>query len=308
MDEKRFEQDYRDWKRQTAPDLWDRIEGRLKDYPKREASKEITPEGIQAGQKDNSRTVNDRQPADKRALYRWAAGIAAVLCVAALAPGLYQKRGILNGSGSALQETTYAAMVEETASVTEFPGEAEGVMQTKSRLTLPEDALTVPQDSAYFSQAILSDSELVCTATIEDVSLEYDAQGRANRVVYQLVLDQVHAAQDYLTATSQITVKSPIIRAEGDEAWILYQMQAGKTYLLPLKKQEESWELLYPFAPQIQLTDTQGYLFHSGYTSLINETTQVVAGEPEGKNDYFYDRMLVREDEYFLSDFLTLIQ
>ena len=291
MDEKRFEQDYRDWKRQTAPELWDRIEGRLKDCPKREAQ---------------SPAVKLRS--DKRWLYRWAAGTAAVLCIAALASGLYQKRGILNGSGSGIQETTYAVMVEETTSSAEFQGEAEGVIQTSSRLTLPQDALTVPADSAYFSQAILFDAELVCTATVGDVSLEYDAQSRANRVVYQLVLDQIHDAQDYITKGSQITVKSPIIRAEGDEAWVLYQMQAGKTYLLPLKKQEESWELLYPFAPQIQLTDTQGYLFHSGYTSLINETTQVVAREPEGKNDYFYDRMLVREDEYFLSDFLKLIQ
>lgn len=36
MDEKQFEQDYRNWKRQAAPDLWERIEGRLKDYPERE--------------------------------------------------------------------------------------------------------------------------------------------------------------------------------------------------------------------------------------------------------------------------------
>ena len=291
MDEKRFEQDYRDWKRQTAPDLWDRIEGRLNDCPKRE-----------------SQLPTVKLPTHKRWLYRWAAGIAAVLCIAALAPGLYQKRAILNGSESGLQETTYAAMVEETTLASEFHEEAEGVMRTNCRLILPQDALTVPADSAYFSQEILFDAELVCTATVEDASLEYDTQGRANRVVYQLVLDQIHDAQDYIAKASQITVKSPIVRAEGDEAWVLYQMQAGKTYLLPLKKQKESWELLYPFAPQIQLTDTQGYLFHSGYTSLINETTQVVAREPEGKNDYFYDRMLVREDEYFLSDFLKLIQ
>ena len=102
-------------------------------------------------------------------------------------------------------------------------------------------------------------------------------------------------------------MNSPIVRAEGDEAWLLYQMEPGKTYLLPLKKTEGNWELLYPFAPQIQLTGKQGYLFHSGYTSLINETTQVTAGVQEGENDYFYDRMLLREDEGFLSDFLELI-
>lgn len=333
MDEKQFEQDYRNWKRQAAPDLWDRIDGKLKNYPEREPGCAVKADG-KSGMKNFS---------GRRWIYPLAAGFAAMLCLAMAVPGLYQKRSVLSRgeagfgeetSAAQFQETTAAAQLQETMAAAgsdvmaagegeimaagggeaitaeESEGDAwdRDAVLTMARLTVPEDALVASFDSAYFSQAILSDTELLCTGTVEDASLEYDSQGRAVRVAYQLSLKQIHFAQDYLTKTDQITVKSPIVKAEGDEAWLLYQMEPQKTYLLPLKKQEGNWELLYPFAPQIQLTDTQGWLFHSGYSSLINEDTQVVAGEKEGENDYYYDRMLLREDDRFLSDFLELIQ
>ncbi len=374
MDEKQFEQDYRNWKRQAAPDLWERIEGRLKDYPEREESAKKFPAEypvqesikhlIQEPAKyplQNAATHPLQEPKlhpdkirinAKKRMYALAAGCAAVICLAAVIPGLFSKDSGLTGlkgstsdsgspdyvSGSIIaQETTAAEEFGETFDETFLAGDFQesispetvhdkagqteagqpkaipdnhsdgGVIQTKTRLTVPEDALTLSSDTAYFSQAILQDTELLCTGTVKDASFVYDDSGRAVGVSYQLSLSQIHYAQDYIAQTDQITVNSPIVRAEGDEAWLLYQMEPGKTYLLPLKKTEGNWELLYPFAPQIQLTGKQGYLFHSGYTSLINETTQVTAGVQEGENDYFYDRMLLREDEGFLSDFLELI-
>jgi hypothetical protein len=346
MDEKQFEQDYRNWKRQAAPDLWERIEGRLKDYPEREESATTHPLQEPKLHPDKIR-INA-----KKRMYALAAGCAAVICLVVVIPGLFSKDSGLTGlkgstsdskspdyvSGSIIaQETTAAEEFGETFDETFLAGDFQesispetvhdkagqteagqpkaipdnhsdgGVIQTKTRLTVPEDALTLSSDTAYFSQAILQDTELLCTGTVKDASFVYDDSGRAVGVSYQLSLSQIHYAQDYIAQTDQITVNSPIVRAEGDEAWLLYQMEPGKTYLLPLKKTEGNWELLYPFAPQIQLTGKQGYLFHSGYTSLINETTQVTAGVQEGENDYFYDRMLLREDEGFLSDFLELI-
>lgn len=382
MDEKQFEQDYRNWKRQAAPDLWERIEGRLKDYPEREESAKKFPAEypvqesikhlIQEPAKyplqnatthtlQNAATYPLQEPKlhpdkirikTKKRMYALAAGCAAVICLAAVIPGLFSKDSGLTGlkgstsdngspdyvSGSIIaQETTSAEEFRETFDETFLAGDFQenispetvhdkagqtesgqpegipdnrtegGVIQTKIRLTVPEEALTLSSDTAYFSQAILQDTELLCTGTVKEASFVYDDSGRAVGVSYQLSLSQIHYAQDYIAQADQITVNSPIVRAEGDEAWLLYQMEPEKTYLLPLKKTEGNWELLYPFAPQIQLTGEQGYLFHSGYTSLINETTKVMTGVQEGENDYFYDRMLLREDEGFLSDFLELI-
>lgn len=174
-------------------------------------------------------------------------------------------------------------------------------------VALPGNAVTVAEDSQYFSEDILRDAELLCGARVTGVSLEQDATGKAVKVVYEMAMEQVYYAEDYVTGMETVTVKSPIIKTDGDEMYILYQLQPGGTYLLPLYKPGQDWELLYPFAPQIQVTGDGAYLFHTGYTSLMTEDTSLVIGRPEGDNDYFYDRMVLRRDENFLSDLLKLV-
>ncbi len=175
-------------------------------------------------------------------------------------------------------------------------------------MSLPENVVTMAEDSQYFSEDILRDAELLCGGTVMGVSLEQDTSGKSVKVVYEMTLDQVYFAEDYTTGMETITVKSPIVKTEGDEVYILYQLQLGGTYLLPLHRSDQDWELLYPFAPQIQVTGDGAYLFHTGYVSLISEDTSVVIGRPEGNNDYFYDRMVLRRDENFLSDLLKLVE
>lgn len=175
-------------------------------------------------------------------------------------------------------------------------------------LAVPERAVTVPEDSWYFSEDILADTGLLCGARVSKVSFEYDNSGNAVKVVYDLTIDEIYYAEDYVSSGNQIQVKSPIIEAEGDEAFLLYQLQTGSTYLLPLKRLEGTWELLYPFAPQVQVLKEGGYLFHSGYASLMDSTASVVIGQQQAANDYYYDRMLFRDDDSFLSDFLSLVE
>lgn len=175
-------------------------------------------------------------------------------------------------------------------------------------VALPQNAATAAADSMYFSEDILRDAQLLCSGTVREVSLEQNESGKAVKVAYEITLNQVYFAEGHTTGRETITVRSPIVRTEGDEAYILYQLQPGGTYLLPLCRQGQDWELLYPFAPQIQVTGDGAYLFHTGYASLVNEDTFVVIGSPEGRNDYFYDRMVLRDDENFLSELLTLIE
>lgn len=175
-------------------------------------------------------------------------------------------------------------------------------------MKVPEQAETVPEDAWYFSEGILKDTELLCGATVLSAGLETDDAGRAVNVVYELSPDEIYYSEDYTAGMESITVKSPIVKSEGDEAYVLYQLQPGGTYLLPLKSQNEGWELLYPFAPQIQVTGDGAYLFHSGYASLVTEDTIVVIGSQEGENDYYYDRMLLRNDDNFLSDVVSLVE
>lgn len=176
-------------------------------------------------------------------------------------------------------------------------------------LTVPDCAQTVPEDAVYFSEDILGDTELLCQGTVTASRLETDETGSAVTVSYDIALDQVYYSQDYLM-TASVTVTAPIIEAVSDseaESHVLYQLLTGATYLLPLKKDEqECWQLLCASAPQVQLTTDGAYLFHSGYTTLADSRAQVVIGNQEGANDYYYDKMLLREDDDFLTDFIAL--
>ncbi|MCI8658966.1 MAG: hypothetical protein HFG54_01785 [Lachnospiraceae bacterium] len=228
----------------------------------------------------------------------------------------------MSGAKSQERENAVCAKVqEESGEMGEnmlLPGKSDGLpegvidyqqlqLAAYQPITVPENALTIPEDFQYFSEAILKDTQLLCGGTVTGVSLEEDSSGRAVKVVYEMSLNQVYYAEDYTTGMDQIIVKSPIVKTDGDEVYILYQLQQGGTYLLPLWRQEGEWELLYPFAPQIQVTGDGAYLFHSGYASLVNDTTDVVLGSQEGENDYYYDRMVLRYDEDFISDLLTLV-
>lgn len=321
MDKRRLEQEYRSWKQQSTPDLWERIEEGLKDHGEQENAfyDRMSSHGKEASH-------------GRKAVYSGVTAAAAIFLLLMVIPDRRQ------------DSWTEYYIAEETEGV-QAPeaGSASGETQTSESgfasqetdglkprflelgeyqsLAVPSDALTVPADARYFSEAVLGDTELLCSGTVEEVSLNYDEDGRAVQVVYRLDLQTIYYAQDYISSQESITVVSPLVAAEGgdsaglsaasakgNEVYLLYQLQKEGTYLLPLKSQNGSWELVYPFAPQIQVTEQGDYLFHSGYASLVNLDTQVVPGIPMGSNDYFYDRMLLREDEEFPLELVSLIK
>lgn len=301
IDEKRLEQEYRRLQKEAAPDLWDRIEGQLREHPEREIRTTQTRTAVQEPETGDSR-ANQRTRFRRRQWY----GLATAAAVMAVTFGV----SLVRNSGQTPMDQA-AGMPDGAATVASSPGVVtwkQLSVPAYTALSIPEQARTVPEDAWYFSEDILADTELLCGARIRNVSFEYDSSGNASKVVYDMTIDEVYYAEDYASPAEQIQVKSPIIQTDGDEAYLLYQLQVDGRYLLPLKKQEGIWELLFPFAPQIQVLEQGGYLFHSGYTSLMDDDTAVVVGQQEAANDYYYDRMLFREDDSFLSDFLTLVE
>lgn len=174
-------------------------------------------------------------------------------------------------------------------------------------LSLSSQAAALPEDTVYFTEEVLEDTELLCQGTVMSVSLETDEAGTPSLLSYEINVDLVCYSDNYTTGLTRIQVKSPIVKAVGGDHQILYQLQAGSSYVLPLKRAEGGWELLFPFAPQIQAAPEGGYLFHSGYASLADDRAFVVVGQQEGANDFYYDRMLLRRDDDFLSDLVILV-
>lgn len=306
--------------RMETPDLWNRIQDNLQEHPERSQRQHY---------KDAPHPL--RRFPYAHTIRGMAAAAAAVIAFAVLIPWhvfnpiLHSE--ITNDSGgledAADAQPEAAAETRDTfsetlvQSETAFLTHADSAALSYSQLALtpydplpvPDRARTVPEDAMYFSESILGDTELLCQATITDVRLITDQDGTATNISYDVTLDQVYYSQDYVTEKDHMVVNAPIIQASSDSGaagHVLYQMQTSSSYLLPLKKQGGSWELLCASAPQVQITGDGAYLFHSGYTTLADSRSRIVIGNQEGANDYYYDRMLLRDDDDFLSDFIML--
>lgn len=326
-----LEQEYKDLMHQAAPELWSRIEKNLKEHPERILRQEEE-------QKENAAPKSSG--VSYRTVYKWmtfgtVAATAAVFLLVIAGPWFLSLFPVRKNAeidmefsdrfeaeaGMALETTSAFEGNREIGSAETVPEtvkyaapESAGILYysqldlaSYTSLSLPAGAVTLPEDTMYFSEDILGDTQLLCLGTVTSISLETDQSGNPAFLVYNIRLDSICYSEDYTAELESVIVKSPIIKSDGGDHQILYQLQTDASYLLPLKRQDDSWELLFPFAPQVQVTGNGSYLFHSGYTSLTDANTFVVVGEQEGANDFYFDRMLLRRDEDFLSDFISLV-
>ena len=333
IDDRRLNKEYKELQQQNTPDLWDRIESGLQPVDRSEASSQTVPKDQTAPKDQAAAKEHAGQTRRKRPRYGWvsAAAAAAVLGIVVIGGRMENTghhtsdspSGTMAETGNETAEPETIGLAAESSEPSDnspgtdmemnHPGEnmAETSHITLTRvnsLKIPDHARTVPYDAEYFSEDILRETDLLCDAVITDVSFAYDDSGDAVHVIYHMTVNDVYYAENYVAGMDELSVSSPIIETEGDEAYLLFQMQVGGHYLLPLRDSESGWELLYPFAPQIQVLEDRGYVFHTGYQSLLTGQVKAVEGSPQGENDFYFDRMVIREDSSFLSDLAALMK
>lgn len=326
-DKKRLEKAYRDLQIQKAPDLWNRIEAGLE-------AREENP----ADEKPVRIHVDKRKGRKKN--YRFEAGIAAAACCALLAAGsLKFNRGAQSGAmetnavmaeGTMAAETTAAAALEpqetlaQKAEVPSYGDYAEGqneavpggtseagIVRYESLALAgvpapvpPENSVFVPDDHYYFTEDSLKDAGLLSQVQVKQVSYEESPDGLVHFVIYDVVVDKVLYSEDYVSEKQELQVKSPLTGDGAD----LYLLKEGGNYILPLKYEDGAYRLVYPECPQIEVTEDTRYVFHTGWQSLVDDRTAVVLKSSESPEDYYYDRMVLRDDAEFLSNLTALVQ
>lgn len=313
MDDKSLKKEFESIQKRSAPDLWSRIEPELRPLDRADAIK------------TESAVIKKR----RRVWYYSGAAAAALLFLVVMvrinnqsAPdlmqtgitGLHQTAATVDtGITAGERNTTFTNREIQAADgaaqrAENLPAGQEAKTKTPlmNTLQIPQNAVTIPADAAYFSEDLLREAELLCNVTVSDISFAYDSEGKAISVIYQVTLHEIYYTEYDILEDELLTVSSPIIETGSDEAYLLFQMQQDAAYLLPLRYQN-GWELLYPFAPQIEIFAQQSFLFHSGYASLINERTNVAKAESEGENDFYFDRMLMRTDDSFIDELISLI-
>lgn len=283
-DRQNLKKEYIELKCHMTPDLWERIEAGLEEKP------------------DSVVPMKEKK---YRSSFRWMSGVAAagvMICISA--SFLFGRenskafpREVVVAEGTMAAETGTEAQSQPKYSNMNSPViEYESIsLAAAAPVAVPEQVKTVDND-LYFSEAILGETELLIQAAVEQVGFEYDSRGVAVAVTYEVVLNKVLYAEEYATPGSRLTIKSIIDEDMVLDGTVLYALLEGRTYLLPLAKNEDVMWLIFPFAPQIEVTNNGEYLFHNGWKSLVTEESMEVLKKTGSPHDFFYDRMMLRTD------------
>lgn len=171
-------------------------------------------------------------------------------------------------------------------------------------VTLPDSVSSQSAQEKYFTLDALKDTDFLISATVKDISFGHNDNGEAYEVLYSVSADTVYFQNDALPA-AELTVTSPIVQT--DNVW-LYPLYINRTYLLPLKYADGSLELIYPYAPQIEVTLDGYYIFHSGWQCLITDSTESITLPFIPSDDFYYDKMLIRGGCEFVNDLTDFIK
>lgn len=297
-EEKRLEKAYRDLQESQTPDLWQRIEANL------EPRKARMQEEDQTGDTYFTR----RKPI-------WSYGIAGALACFCLILAMW----IFKMPGSRQAGPIIAS--ETKAPVTDWE-EAGSYSNENARNALwyqelpvygteaappPEDASFLAADAMYFTEDILGQTDLLCMAEVQSVTYEASPDNNTWEAVYDIVIDQTLYANDSRNHDlKSLKVRAPLV--DDGEGKPLYLMKEGGLYVVPLQEKDGFTYLSFAFAPQIEVTEDHGYVFHTGWKSLTDQQTAVVFCQRQADGDFYFDRMVYREDNQFLCDLTALIQ
>ncbi|MEY8336995.1 hypothetical protein AALB16_03055 [Lachnospiraceae bacterium 62-35] len=163
-----------------------------------------------------------------------------------------------------------------------------------------------------FKEEKAKETDLLIQAKVTKVSYQKNKEGIIDEITYELETKQILYSEGYWNQGQTVQVKSPL-EQNSQDSMPAYGLKQGGNYILPLKEEEGEWELVFPFAPQIEVTEDGKYLFYSGWKSLLNAETAVVQmedcrggeDEQEGKCQDF---MVLREDSVFLKELTALVR
>lgn len=121
----------------------------------------------------------------------------------------------------------------------------------------------------------------------ENVLIETD-------VIVNAYIDKVYSKGDTvcyeITAENAETLEKSNIVLESATPYVLKQ---ERNYLLPLKSENGDYRLVFENAPQIELAESGGMVFHNGWKTLdaLEKEPIDVIYPQNGIDDFFYDRM-----------------
>ena len=127
-------------------------------------------------------------------------------------------------------------------------------------------------DDFFVEERVLVETDVIVNAYIDRV------YSKGDTVCYEITAENTESSE-----SSSIVLESATP----------YVMQQGGSYILPLKIENGEYSLVFENAPQIQVAESGGMVFHNGWKSLdaLEENPIDVIYPQNGIDDFFYDRM-----------------
>lgn len=171
-------------------------------------------------------------------------------------------------------------------------------------IKIPDGAVRHLVDEVPFSEEALAGTTLLCEAKIGAAELVTDENGIVTGIRYYAKTEKVSDRIADCPQGAVIKIVAPIIENADDLSGSLYQMKEGERYLLPLKRpaDEEEYELIHPYSPQIMLFDGGAGVFHVKYAGLCESGTAPLEEPPVSSNDPYTGRLLSRLDGRVFQD------
>ena len=127
-------------------------------------------------------------------------------------------------------------------------------------------------DDFFVEEKVLIETDVIVNAYIDNV------YSKGDTVCYEITAENIEASERESIVLESATP---------------YVMQQGGSYILPLKVENGEYSLVFENAPQIQVSEDGGMVFHNGWKTLdaLEENPIEVIYPQNGIDDFFYDRM-----------------
>ncbi len=164
---------------------------------------------------------------------------------------------------------------------------------------------------APFTENLISESDLVIKGTVINISFKDYQDTGSNQidrqtVVYTVHIDKLYYSNSLLNEGETITLENDLYTYTSLEG-SLEKLSNNRQYILSIKQEDEKFSIIYPFAPQIEVTSDGKYLFPDHWPTLINEMTKTVTIDTQ-EEIKISGEMKLREDPEFEMDFQKLVE
>lgn len=324
MNDKELIKAYRKLKNSEAPDLWNRIEAGI--------DTASSADKVNGNTQEQPVSAHPDKILPLKKYNKLVFGSAAVILVVLVAVTVFRISFLAkpefmasNASGDSFinredntqsegtSEKFINADLSDTVSYDMPKAYAELELADIMPVSLPTVTVSQSPQTKYFTIEAFADTDLLVLATVQNINFIYNDEREALSVVYTVLADDVYYSSErypqaklYSDCSVLLTIISPIIQA--DDVW-MYPLQVNRTYILPLTVTDnDTINLVFPYAPQIELSLDGFCVFHSGWQALIDDNTAPLLADCVHPDDYFYDRMMVRQSNGFAGDLTSLIE